>query len=667
MKLFRLWLILLIFTTQVDAQPCGVPFSPSNTCQTAPFVCTLDGYCANNQGALNSGTPNAFCGGVENNNWVKFVAGSTSFEIKISVNNCQNGQGLQAQFFFTEDCQFFESVTNCLNPVGNNQSGTLIANDLIIGETYYFMMDGKNGDVCDYQYELIQGEILSPADVFVDPISILCEDGTLDIISTAVSPNTNATYLWTTLDGNIISDPSASSITVDATGVYEVFIEDDQGCSATTMVEVVEEPTPILDFDFISPLNCLNNLTQVLQVNVIGGNQGFDFLWTTVDGNILQGADTPSPEVNMAAEYEVLVMNQTTGCTTTGSVTVTVDIETPVAIATAGGELNCLISDIILNGEGSSIGGDFSSQWSTTNGNIVSGANTLTPLVDAAGVYELLVTNANNGCTATTTSLIILNDAVPTSADISLLQPCFGEPHGSIIINDILGGIEPYNFSLDGESFSTDNERNFLEPATYSLTVRDETGCEWDTTFTIATREKLIVDLGPDETILLGCEYNLKANSNTPLDQIAAINWMPEIGCEFCDETTFVPLNNQTFTVQFIDVNGCEGVDTVSYLVQKERNIYIPNAFSPNADGRNDHFMVYGGKDVLEVKTFKVFNRWGELVIEHNNFPPNDFAYTWDGNMKGQELNNSVFIYYIEVEFLDGFLEVYQGDLTLVR
>ncbi len=667
MKVLRLWLIFLFFTNQVYAQPCGVPFSPSNTCQTAPYVCTLDGYCANNQGAVNSGTPNAFCGGVENNNWVKFVAGSTSFQIRISVNNCQTGQGLQAQFFFTEDCQFFEAVTNCLNPVANNQSGTLIANDLIIGETYYFMMDGKNGDVCDYQYELLQGEILSPAGVLVDPISILCEDGTLDIISTAVSPNTNSTYLWTTADGNIISDPAASSITVDASGTYEVFIEDDQGCTATTMVEVVEEPTPVLDFDFISPLSCLNNLTQVLQVNVVGGNQGYDFLWTSVNGNILQGADTPSPEVDTPAEYEVLVTNQTTGCTATGSVIVTVDIETPVAIATDGGELNCLVAEITLDGIGSSFGGDFSSQWSTTNGNIVSGANTLTPLVDAAGTYELLVTNTTNGCTATASSLITLNEAEPTSADISLSQPCFGERYGSITVNDVSGGIEPYNYSFDNENFSLSNERNLLEPATYSLTIRDETGCEWDTLFTIANRQELIVDLGPDETVLLGCEYDLKAYTNYSLDQIAEINWTPElVDCEFCDEATLLPLNSQTYSVQFIDINGCEGVDTVSYLVKKERNIYIPNAFSPNADGRNDYFMVYGGKDVLTVKTFKVFNRWGELLLEHNNFPPNDFAYAWDGKLNRQRLNSNVFIYHVEVVFLDGWSQVYKGDVTLV-
>lgn len=77
--------------------------------------------------------------------------------------------------------------------------------------------------------------------------------------------------------------------------------------------------------------------------------------------------------------------------------------------------------------------------------------------------------------------------------------------------------------------------------------------------------------------------------------------------------------------------------------------------------------MVYGGKDVLAVRTFKVFSRWGELLIEHNNVPPNDLTYGWDGNMNRERLNSNVYIYYIEVVFLDGWVEVYQGDVTLVR
>jgi hypothetical protein len=65
-----------------------------------------------------------------------------------------------------------------------------------------------------------------------------------------------------------------------------------------------------------------------------------------------------------------------------------------------------------------------------------------------------------------------------------------------------------------------------------------------------------------------------------------------------------------------------------------------------------------------------VFNRWGELVHERENFQPvieNTVDYGWDGKFKGEELNPAVFVYLAEVEFIDGRVEIYKGDVSLVK
>ena len=62
-----------------------------------------------------------------------------------------------------------------------------------------------------------------------------------------------------------------------------------------------------------------------------------------------------------------------------------------------------------------------------------------------------------------------------------------------------------------------------------------------------------------------------------------------------------------------------------------------------------------------------VFSRWGESVFQYFNFPPNDATYSWNGMHKGQRLQPGVFTWFAEVEFVDGVVEVYKGDVVLMK
>ena len=102
-------------------------------------------------------------------------------------------------------------------------------------------------------------------------------------------------------------------------------------------------------------------------------------------------------------------------------------------------------------------------------------------------------------------------------------------------------------------------------------------------------------------------------------------------------------------------------------FVRKIRPIYVPNAFSPNNDGTNDQFLIYAGKQVANIRSFLVFNRWGETVYEYYNFQPNDPLFGWDGKHRGKEMDPAVFTWFAEIEFVDGKVELYEGDVTLMR
>ena len=659
-------LLLFFWSAFIFAQPCNFPFAAANTCETAPLVCTLDGYCSSNTGSTNTGTPNAFCGIVENNSWVKFIAGSTFLNLQITVNNCQNNSGLQAQFFSTSDCNDFTAVSNCLDPVFGTDN--LNCDNLIVGEVYYLMMDGKNGDVCDYQYVLLSGSILSPASVSINTADTICPNGTLELMAMANSPNANLTYNWTTTDGSFVAQVDNAVVEISSPGLYEVAVADDQGCTAETTVTVVEAPEFSIDISLPDTLNCVDNLTEILTAGASPTNgQNYTYIWTTTDGNILAGANTNAPEVDRRGIYYLEVMNRY-GCVHEDSVQVFADVATPVADAGPDGELNCVVSKLELGASLSSLGNDFSYMWTSSNGNFVGANNTLNVLVDAAGTYQLQVTNNVNACTAIDEVVVLLNEEIPSSANILVQQPCFGTTEGSINIQSVTGGTPPYEYFIDGINLGNANEKDFLPAADYEIVVRDATGCEWDTMIQIATLPKLLLDLGDDQFVVLGCETDLQAITNLPINQIDTLVWNPPLDCAApCLDTSILPLRQTTYTLHLRDVNGCEVRDTVTFFVRKERHVYVPNAFSPNGDGINDSFVVYGGKDVLEIKTFRVFDRWGELVFENKNFLPNQETLGWNGEIDNRRMNQSLFVYFVEVLFLDGWVETFKGEVNLQR
>ena len=114
--------------------------------------------------------------------------------------------------------------------------------------------------------------------------------------------------------------------------------------------------------------------------------------------------------------------------------------------------------------------------------------------------------------------------------------------------------------------------------------------------------------------------------------------------------------------------NECGTVsDAVNVNIESCREVYIPNAFSPNDDGRNDRFYLYDGGDVREIKTFAIFDRWGNQVFLRTNIQPNDYQNGWDGTFKGKPVNTGVYVYFAEIAFRDGYSEVRSGDVALLR
>ena len=127
------------------------------------------------------------------------------------------------------------------------------------------------------------------------------------------------------------------------------------------------------------------------------------------------------------------------------------------------------------------------------------------------------------------------------------------------------------------------------------------------------------------------------------------------------------PGEDITYFLTVTDENGCTFTDNVRVFVEKARNVYGPTAFSPNNDAKNDEFTLFTGQQVARINSLQIFDRWGALMFEQFNFEPNNLSIGWDGRHKGQMMNPGVYVWFAEVEFLDGQVGLYEGEVTLIR
>jgi gliding motility-associated-like protein len=182
------------------------------------------------------------------------------------------------------------------------------------------------------------------------------------------------------------------------------------------------------------------------------------------------------------------------------------------------------------------------------------------------------------------------------------------------------------------------------------------------------------VDLGADTTLRFGASVELSgdiSNAFAPLRYIWSSSLVDSIACADPPECSIVlvqPPYTNTYTLTIQDANGCTGSDAVEVKVEKDRGVFVPTGFSPNADANNDLLVVHGvARMVRAITIFRVYDRWGELVYEDQDFGVNDLARGWNGQFRGKDCDPGVYVWYLEVLYNDGFTERLHGNTTLIR
>lgn len=162
----------------------------------------------------------------------------------------------------------------------------------------------------------------------------------------------------------------------------------------------------------------------------------------------------------------------------------------------------------------------------------------------------------------------------------------------------MIGGVAPYQYSLNNGASGSLNAFDHLSAGDYSIAVDDVNGCRWDTLITIAAPSEISLDLGPDIQIVLGEDASIQATINLSPNQIDTLIWTPDqlINCfdQACLEGTVHTFNTVTLKATLVALSGCQVSDEVIISVVKIRKLYIPTVFSPNGDGINDIFFISG-------------------------------------------------------------------------
>ncbi len=259
-------------------------------------------------------------------------------------------------------------------------------------------------------------------------------------------------------------------------------------------------------------------------------------------------------------------------------------------------------------------------------------------------------------------------------ADMSFTEPsCFGEEDGKIIIEEGTAYNGAVNIFLNGSLYREGVELpsiiSGLKSDIYEVELQDIAGCIKTERINLTQPEELILDLGEDREITSGDIVEINAVNN--LFDIAELNWISDtatLSCLDCLNPVAIPLETTYYKLSLIDEMGCEVIDELRVFVKTDIPIFAPTAFSPNNDGQNDAFTLFGDESkVSQIEQLQIFDRWGNLLFSQTDFAPNDESIGWQGDFRGQEMKNDVYVWVAKVQFFDGKEELFSGSVSLLR
>jgi len=291
----------------------------------------------------------------------------------------------------------------------------------------------------------------------------------------------------------------------------------------------------------------------------------------------------------------------------------------------------------------------------------------------APGFYtvRLIVTTAN-GCSDTAIKTNLIKVVASPVVDIGGNNPiCMQQKlafKGTVVLPDTSKITWLWNFG-NGNTSITKNPlpQRYDTAGNYPLRliVTNSSGCADTVDRTVVVYPLPVINAGPDKIIGVGSSIAINPTGSPVVDYL----WTPSTGlsCTNCYNTIASPKNTTNYIIKVTDANGCINTDNIIVIVIcNDKNVFIPNTFSPNNDGVNDWFYPRG-TGLFAIQSMRIFNRWGEMVFQKANLVPNDPLAGWNGRYNGKLLNSDVYTYVIEIVCENSDVLAYKGNITLIQ
>jgi gliding motility-associated-like protein len=448
-----------------------------------------------------------------------------------------------------------------------------------------------------------------------------------------------------TTDVSTLRNPQYTYTTTGTRNVRFI-VTNSKGCIDTVYKDITILDKPPISVAFDDTLICRGD---AVQLEAIGNGT---FSWTPL-GNI-SNPNTATPTVTPASTTRYFVQLNDNGCINTD--TVDVRVVNFVTLSVMPDTVICSTDTIQLRTSGDGL------SYAWTPSALVFNPAARSPLtVPPTGSTAYTVTSSIGGCSTSRTINVLAVDYPDSDAGPDTLI-CFNTP---ALLNGTAVG-NSFAWSPAGSLSNPNSLTPTATPAgttTYYLSVWDTRGCPKPgiDSVKVTVLPKMNASAGRDTAVVVGQPLQLLATGG--------INylWTPSTGLN--NPNIDDPVGTYDGNIEYIiytvfvqDEAGCEDTASVQVRVFKtDPKIFVPTAFTPNGDGKNDRFN-FVAVGINKVDFFRVYNRWGQLV-----YSSGINSYGWDGKIGGKEQPTGTFVWVVQGSDFTGKKVFAKGTVTLIR